>query len=288
VPPPRPEPGAAPPKPSRPSKDDLAALDALLNSRSVEGPLTPLEKPAPAWEPRFTQPAGPRGARRSPSGLRLPLLAAGLVVLLGGAFIAWRFIGATTPGQAAVRPPAARARATPAPPAQPTPDPTAIDASTTAPSPAPLPPDVTRPAAGASTPPAPITPPGAPAARATPVPAPPAGGGLADARALLRQGRLSDAAQGFVQHLRKAGPGTFSIQMLVACSDETVEKALASVPEPDLYILPVNYKGRPCYRVCWGLYDDEARALSATRSLPDYFRTSGSSPRVVPTSGLLP
>lgn len=111
---------------------------------------------------------------------------------------------------------------------------------------------------------------------------------LADARNLLRQGRLTEAAQGFVSNLRQSPSGSFSIQLLVACSDETVGKALASVPAPDLYILPVNYKGRPCYRVCWGLYENESRADSAVHSIPDYFRKGGAAPRVVPTSGLLP
>jgi septal ring-binding cell division protein DamX len=126
----------------------------------------------------------------------------------------------------------------------------------------------------------------APAARATPAP-PPAAPTLADARAQLRRGGLTEAAQAFAANLRQSSPGAFSIQLLVACSPETVEKALASVPDPDLYILPVNYKGRPCYRVCWGLYESEARAESAIRTVPDYFR-GGSTPRVVPTSGLLP
>jgi septal ring-binding cell division protein DamX len=111
---------------------------------------------------------------------------------------------------------------------------------------------------------------------------------LADARTLLRQGRLGEAANGFVTNLRQTPAGSFSIQLLVACSSDTVEKALANVAAPDLYILPVNYKGRPCYRICWGLYDNETRADSAVRTLPEYFRKGGASPRVVPTSGLLP
>ena len=99
---------------------------------------------------------------------------------------------------------------------------------------------------------------------------------------------VSEAANGFVANLRQTPAGSFSIQLLVACSSDTVEKALASVAAPDLYILPVNYKGRPCYRVCWGVYESEMRADSAVRTLPEYFRKGGASPRVVPTSGLLP
>jgi septal ring-binding cell division protein DamX len=153
----------------------------------------------------------------------------------------------------------------------------------------------TTPEPAVSATPPPPAPPTPAAARATPgtvpTPAPAASAGtqtLAEARALLRRGQHKEAARVFANSLRQSAPGGFSIQLLVACSDETVGKALAAVPDPDLYILPVNYKGRPCFRVCWGLYDSEQRAESATRAVPDYFRNSGTTPRVVPTSGLLP
>jgi hypothetical protein len=110
---------------------------------------------------------------------------------------------------------------------------------------------------------------------------------LADARGLLERGDLPQAARGFTSNVRAAS-GAFSVQLLVACSDETVQKAVHNVPDPELYILPVNYKGRACYRVCWGIYDSETRAQSALRSVPDYFRKGGASPKVVPTSGILP
>jgi hypothetical protein len=153
-------------------------------------------------------------------------------------------------------------------------------------------PPTLEPVASATPPPAvlptPATARATPGTAPTPAPAASAGSTLADARSLLRRGQHKEAARVFASNLRQSAPGGFSIQLLVACSDETVGKALAAVPDPDLYILPVNYKGRPCYRVCWGLYDSEQRAVSATRAVPEYFRTSGTAPRVVPTAGLLP
>lgn len=111
---------------------------------------------------------------------------------------------------------------------------------------------------------------------------------LADARGLLERGDLVQAARGFAANVKAAPGRAFSVQILVACSDETVQKAVQNVPDPEMYILPVNFKGRSCYRVCWGIYDSEAKAESATRSVPDYFRKGGASPKVVPTSNLLP
>jgi septal ring-binding cell division protein DamX len=80
----------------------------------------------------------------------------------------------------------------------------------------------------------------------------------------------------------------FSVQLLVACSDETVGKAVANASGNELFILPVSYKGKSCYRLCWGLYDSEDRATSALGSVPAYFREGGAKPKVSPTAGLLP
>lgn len=293
----------APPS-SRPSKEDLAALDELLNARSLEGPLAPLEKPAPTeerWEPRFGQPAPGRGGARSRR--MSPLVVGGAaVIVLALAGGAWLYLTqASTAPSGAARPSAARA-ATGAPSAAPSPapgSPATSDASSPSPGAAAVPPSAAAPSpvaptaaalpspartAAASAPPTARPPTSAPIAAASDTP----GGGLGDARSLLQQGRLDEAARGFVTNIKKASGGSFSIQILVACSGETVQKAVENVPAPELYILPVNYKGRDCYRLCWGLYESQARADSALGSVPDYFRKGGAAPRVVPASGLMP
>jgi hypothetical protein len=77
------------------------------------------------------------------------------------------------------------------------------------------------------------------------------------------------------------------VQLLVACSDDTVRKAADAVPQDELFIVPVDHKGRSCYRMGWGLYDSDTRAASALRSLPSYFHQPGVTPRVVPASAFL-
>jgi hypothetical protein len=81
--------------------------------------------------------------------------------------------------------------------------------------------------------------------------------------------------------------GAQSIQLLVACSAETVHKATKAAPDARLFILPVDYKGRSCHRICWGVYGSEAAAREALRTVPQYFLDGGARPRVVPVSGLL-
>jgi hypothetical protein len=298
--------------PARPSKEDLAALDALLNPsasmRSASVPATrtrPLEgsgrhEPAPratrapsGHSASATNPVLARPNRRRSAFPMVPV-AAGLGLLAVGGASAWYFLN--RPQQASTRP-AARASKAPAPSVPPVPPSSTL---------APLPSDAMAPTPGVSALPTPVpsvaaTPPPAsqstvpasrpPAPPATTLPAAaakaPSGGGLPAARQLLERRDFVGAARGFEANLRSSPEVLFSVQLLVACSDETVDKAVARTGSPDLFILPVNYKGRSCYRLCWGLYDSEARANAATSAVPAYFREGGARPRVMPTSGLL-
>ncbi len=79
-----------------------------------------------------------------------------------------------------------------------------------------------------------------------------------------------------------------AIQILVACSSETVAKAVATVGSDQLILLPVDFHGRPCFRLCWGTYDSSAAASAALATVPAYFRQGGARPKVVPLSSVLP
>jgi septal ring-binding cell division protein DamX len=82
--------------------------------------------------------------------------------------------------------------------------------------------------------------------------------------------------------------GRFSLQVLVACDPVNVQKAVDAVPAEELFILPVNVKGRACYRLCWGVYDDRPAAEAALSGLPSYFRQGGAVPRLSTLAELLP
>ncbi len=105
---------------------------------------------------------------------------------------------------------------------------------------------------------------------------------------MLRQGALPEASRAFAATLSPGAQGRFSLQLLVACAPENVEKALSAVPADELYILPVIVKGRACYRLCWGVYDGRPAAEAALSSVPSYFRQGGGAPRVAPLVELLP
>jgi len=279
LPEPIPEVAPLPPPSSRPTREDLAALDALLNP-SASGHLSrPVERPRFEAPPSRPAPRTPTTLRRTPDrrGGRplVPILAA--VVTTGVIAIAGWYFGlrtSTTPA------PPATASATRPTPTLPTLRPTVAASPVT---PTPLPAAATPtpgaiPAAGATTP----APPPVPTATPLPVstaaaPAP---------QALLRQGSLAEAAHTFARQMR-ASSGKLTVQVLVACAPDTVSKAIANAPGDELFILPVSVKGRDCYRVCWGVYASRDEAETGTERLPDYFRQSGSSPRVTPLEELL-
>ena len=286
-----PEIGTPSPVPaSRPTQEDLAALDALLNpSASGRLPRTPVDRPQPEkWEPQFRPPTTPprkapaprgrilafsrahlprRGSRRSPPRQRR------CVVLLPPHPLSRRHAcpgahhdrcgDAGSDGGAHGR--------------EPTVEPTAA--------PTEEPPAATPPPAPVATPtPAPRSTPTPRPTPATPAPAAPAG----DGRALLRQGSLPEASRWFAASLAPGARGRYSLQLLVACAPENVTKAVSAVSSDELFILPVSVKGRDCYRLCWGVYDGRPAAEAALSTVPSYFRQGGMAPRVAPLGELLP
>ncbi len=284
---------------SKPSQEDLAALDALLSPQAPSRP----EKRDERWEPQFraTPQATPPAPRRPPARIataptapsRLPILLTALAAVVVTTIAAWYFF--LRAPRAPMPPPVVRpvAAATPRPvltPAAPlaaatSPAPIATlpsPAATTIPPAAPAP-RTTPIAPAAATPPPTARPaPAAAPAQAATAPAP-----TGDGRALLAQGSLPQAAQAFAQSLGAGSRDRVSVQLLTACAPENVQKAVGA-GGPELFILPVTVKGQTCYRVCWGLFDGRPAAEAALPGLPAYFRQSGVRPRLSTVAELVP
>jgi hypothetical protein len=313
--------------PTKPTQADLAALDSLLSVKAPEGPLTPLSKPTEeAWQPQFLKSGGRRHRSSNGGTLRKVLIGSAAVVTLAvGAFLVYLYLpGGVAPAQVAAVPAAsapapqpggaaaAPASAAPAPATSATPAggppgasaaPSAVTSAAPGPAPAavagpsPLPTPAASaaaavPKAAAATPP--TTTPAAPAkanptAKPTPAPAAakPAAGtpaSFAAAHGRLRKGEFAEAAHEFAGGVK---PGAFTVQLLLACSTDTLQKAAATVTEQDWFVVPARYKGKDCYRVCWGLYESEAAAKAGQKDVVDYFRAGGASLKVLPTAQIL-
>jgi septal ring-binding cell division protein DamX len=276
--------------PSRPSKEDLAALDALLNpAMTPRSPIEPAKAPTRSgkWEPQFQSMAKPRRpSRPQASPVLLITLAAGVIVLIAGG--SWYYLNQLQVAPVAQASPLPPRPVVPTPVATPVPSP--IPAAPSPEGAVPTPAPSVSPSVPATAPPATPTPLATPTPRpvAPPPPVTPLDNGpVTEARSLMRKGSFEGAAKGFAANVKAATGSPFTIQLLVACSAETVQKALDRVSADDLYILPVSYKGKSCHRICWGLYANEAGADSAVSGLPDYFRQNGATPKVVKTTTLL-
>jgi hypothetical protein len=275
-------------------------LDELLGKRSPEGPLTPLQKPTEEWKPSFLPPQPARGGRKQKTGggrntVLFGLIGALVVAAGAGAWVAWEN-RAPQPVNVAANPrpsPSAPASAAATIPSA-TPSAAASVAPAT-PSPATTPPlSTAKPSPPPSSPPSPVTASTTPSAKPTapPTTQPKAGSGkpatlsLAESGSLLRRGQFDEAARGFQTHLKDA-KATHSVQVLLACSTETMEKVVKSVQAEDLFIVPINYRGKSCYRVGWGLYDSEAKAKAGMRAVPAYFTAENNRPKVVTLAEML-
>ena len=299
-----------PAPPSRPSREDLAALDALLNpagGTKAPGPPSSSARPRPRsdWEPQFQVGAtsSPRGRGRDSSGSRRGVILFSAIAVLSLGLGAWHyFVGipglpplpGSRPSAAPPPNPVLAQRPTPFPIASPTPEIKAPDPAAPAPGDATTPAAVpsTTPAAVATTPPPPpptraptATPTPRPVAASSP-PLPPPGSSLGAARQLLAAGDFPRAAQTFEAALRSEGDRRFTLQVLVACMPETVQKAVAGAPGTDLMLFPASVNGKSCYRMAWGLYASDAEARAALSTVPAHFR-SGGTPKAQKLSNLV-
>jgi hypothetical protein len=279
-----PEPGFRTPAPAaaKPTAQDLSALDALLNPGAAASKAGGERPRQDKFEPQFRPPTSsarrPAARAATSSSSRLPLIFAGLAGVVLATVAAWYFLLRTPEPQAS--PPPVPPTTVAAVPTTTLPPPPTTLAATTATTLAPAP-------AAAAAPAATATPTPTPRAVATP-PAAATAHGAGDGHALLRQGSFAEAARSFATSLAPGARGRFSNQLLTACSTDTIAKAVQAVPGDDLFILPVTFQGRSCYRLCWGVYDTRPGAEAGRSSVPAYFRQSGTTPRLSPLNELLP
>ncbi len=110
--------------------------------------------------------------------------------------------------------------------------------------------------------------------------------GIASALQQLDQGDAAGAARQFESFVLSGNPNRFTLQVMIACQEDTVKGARTRAGADDsLFILPYSLKGRSCYRVCWGVYADVDSARAAASGVPAAL-TGSTAPLVVPLSRL--
>ena len=111
----------------------------------------------------------------------------------------------------------------------------------------------------------------------------------ASALKILDDGDPDRAARIFQDLVVAERPDRHTMQLMVACQADTLHSIRAwSGDRGSLFIVPFSFKGRDCYRVCWGLYPTSGAAEGARSDLPAAYTESGLTPIVVPIVRLRP
>lgn len=67
---------------------------------------------------------------------------------------------------------------------------------------------------------------------------------------------------------RNATERPYTVQFELVCETASITKALGAGGER-VWFVPTRFRGRSCYRVFWGRYDDRAAAAAAVAAIPD-------------------
>ncbi len=104
---------------------------------------------------------------------------------------------------------------------------------------------------------------------------------------LALNGKVSEAAGLWKRELSKQR-NRLTIQLEIACQDSTVLEALNLFTKKDpLYVVPLSFHGKPCYRVLYGIYESEDQAKEKLPGMPSEFTQQPSPPKVIPISKAL-
>jgi hypothetical protein len=103
----------------------------------------------------------------------------------------------------------------------------------------------------------------------------------------LKSGDLDGAANQWKKTLLPKKT-SFTIQIEIACQPGTVMEAFQILNDaPELMVVPLDYKGRACYRVLYGVYSSSETAQRSRSKLPQEFLKQESPAQVIPLSKAL-
>ncbi len=275
----------------RATTQDLAAVKELLGSSTAGTPRPGSASiPSQRWEPVLSsQSRSGRNHGTLGEALRGPIAKSVIAVVLLAVVIFGGWIAYTSQNRPAPRPVTASPAPTPLPSvpqvaggdgAQALPVPS-VAVATTVVTPIPAITPAPKVAEKATPTPAPKATPAstpAPVVAAKPTPAArPAGGGYE----ALKAGRLAEASTAF-ESVAQSRSTEFSVQLLVACSSQTIAKAIQNDPSTELFILPATIAGKPCHRLMRGFFKTAAEATQAVAALPGYYVAEGAKPKAMP------
>ncbi len=104
---------------------------------------------------------------------------------------------------------------------------------------------------------------------------------LPDLTDLIKESEFQDAAIEYHKNVREI-PKAYSLKLEVDCVEESVEVAFKNANyNRNMFILPINIRGKGCFIVFWGLYKTKWQALNALKTIPTYFKKQSTKPQLI-------
>lgn len=104
---------------------------------------------------------------------------------------------------------------------------------------------------------------------------------------LLKSGRTMDAANSWKKALMPKR-SRYTVQLEIACQESTVMEAFQILSDsPELAVVPLDYHGKACYRVLYGVYPTAEEAQARRGRLPQSFLKQDSPAQVIPLAKAL-
>lgn len=88
---------------------------------------------------------------------------------------------------------------------------------------------------------------------------------------------LAARAASDARKLAKSG-NAFTVQLLLACKEDTVERYLRRDAGAPLFLLPASVNGQSCFRVSYGSYATLQEAAAAAKSVPSSLTSGAGAP----------
>lgn len=154
----------------------------------------------------------------------------------------------------------------------------------------PAPPVATKKAPDQSKTPLPATPAQKPPVSTTPPPATkpaPVTVAASGPLGLLKSGRTMEAANSWRNALLPKR-SRYTVQLEIACQESTIMEAFQMLNDsPELAVVPLDYHGKACYRVLYGVYPTAEEAQAKRSRLPQDFLRQDSPAQVIPLAKAL-
>lgn len=80
---------------------------------------------------------------------------------------------------------------------------------------------------------------------------------------------LENEAYSYLQEAKSVPNSYYTIQILIACQEETILKIKKEYPDLNFWFIPINFKGKNCYKLFYDKFGNKDEAINKKSALPE-------------------